>query len=450
MTIHRQLFAIFITGIFASFVAGCVEGALLDFTDSTSIYISNNTSESLYLSSSLQNDASDVALFQAEIPPFTTKNAVAIQRSLGLERDQGQKFEFVLESASGEQIVLTQLVTQGLISESMEFGFEDIEQSISQDSTSVYNYTTSFLQGDNQRSQIAFEAKSKARFKDVYYAITEGAQMPVVPSASDELSVVTYNIWGLPLIASDISTRFSLIPDYIRSYDVIFLQEAFDSRRSSLLAALSDTHPYQSNVLDGDGGNLYNGGVLILSRHPIVAETQYIYPDCSGSDCFADKGVLYTEVVKGGNSYHLLATHTASFNSASDRANRRLQFQQMRQLVIDQNVPSDEVVIYGGDLNVDKSTFPGDYADMLNYLQVYEPNYSGYTKSTFDPDINVHARDLASGSDYPEYLDYILQSHEYGVQLDNTNDVFIPRNSHEDLWQKWDLSDHFPVRSHLK
>ena len=48
------------------------------------------------------------------------------------------------------------------------------------------------------------------------------------------------------------------------------------------------------------------------------------------------------------------------------------------------------------------------------------------------------------------FLDYILQSHEYGAQLENSNDVFIPRDSNKDLWQKWDLSDHFPVRTHLR
>jgi endonuclease/exonuclease/phosphatase family metal-dependent hydrolase len=213
-------------------------------------------------------------------------------------------------------------------------------------------------------------------------------------------------------------------------------------------------YPYQSNIVGSSSGKLYDGGVIILSRFPIVMQSEFVFPECNGADCYADKGVAYAEIVKGANSYHVFAAHTASFDSDEARENRLKQLQQIRNLADSLDIPANQKVIFGGDLNVDKLAFPGDYSQMLDILQVHAPVYSGYTKATFDPDINDNATDLASGSRKPQYLDYILQAKQAGQVSDdamiNTNEVFVLRSDVEDLWQVWDLSDHFPVRSTIR
>lgn len=137
-------------------------------------------------------------------------------------------------------------------------------------------------------------------------------------------------------------------------------------------------------MLDKEGINIYDGGVIIVSRYPIVNEAQYVFPDCSGTDCFADKGVNYAEVIKGGQAYHVFATHTASFDTDTARDYRQRQFKQIRALAQSLDIPANEAVIYSGDFNVNKLKFPDDYQQMMTNLNVSEPQYSGYTASTFD------------------------------------------------------------------
>lgn len=111
---------------------------------------------------------------------------------------------------------------------------------------------------------------------------------------------------------------------------MLALQEVFASGRDAFLRELAKEYPYQTKMLDKEGINVYDGGVIIVSRYPIVNEAQYVFPDCSGTDCFANKGVNYAEIIKGGEAYHVFATHTASFDTDTARAYRQKQFQQMK------------------------------------------------------------------------------------------------------------------------
>ena len=227
------------------------------------------------------------------------------------------------------------------------------------------------------------------------------------------------------------------------------LQEVFAGSRDEFLRVLANEYPYQTRMLDKPGINIYDGGVTIVSRYPIVNQTQYVYPDCSSTDCFADKGVNYAEIIKKGQAYHLFATHAASSDSNIAREHRQLQFGQIRDLAASLHIPQTEMVIYGGDFNVNKRKFPIDYQNMLNNLQASAPNYAGYTESTFDPRINGFAGQIGSGGDNIEYLDYIVVSNEYRAETSNTNTVKVPRTSAKSLWKHWNLSDHFPVKAEV-
>jgi len=103
-----------------------------------------------------------------------------------------------------------------------------------------------------------------------------------------------------------------------------------------------------------------------------------------------------------------------------------------------------------GDFNVNKRKFPGDYQQMIANLSAIEPQYSGYTESTFDPRINNFAGEALSGGENVEYLDYVMVSSEYGVKSFNDNRVDVPRTTSESLWKHYNLSDHFPVSATIK
>ncbi|RLN93529.1 hypothetical protein BBJ28_00018954 [Nothophytophthora sp. Chile5] len=79
------------------------------------------------------------------------------------------------------------------------------------------------------------------------------------------------------------------------------------SKRGFLYATsiLHDPDPFTS---------LLNGGVLIVSKWPVVREAQHVYRDaCHYSDCLAAKGVKYARLLKTVNGtskiFNVFATH---------------------------------------------------------------------------------------------------------------------------------------------
>jgi endonuclease/exonuclease/phosphatase family metal-dependent hydrolase len=299
---------------------------------------------------------------------------------------------------------------------------------------------------DGRPSKTAFKAEYTGGYDDFYYVITNDS--PVEPlAANDALKVLSYNIYALPLVASKISERVNEIPNgHVSGYDVIAFQEAFSSHRESMLAALAAEYPYQTYVpkIPYNGINVYDSGVLFISRYPITKIDHFIYPDCAGTDCYADKGVIYVEVIKGGKAYHITNTHAASFDTDEARALRQVQFQQIRDLTNAQNIPASEALLFAGDMNVNKLKWPGDYALMLTNFNATDPVSTGHD-ATFDPRINTLAQAYGSGGDLVEYLDYVLSANDHRQPTQSRNDVRIFRSGAAPVFHTRDLSDHFPV-----
>ena len=122
----------------------------------------------------------------------------------------------------------------------------------------------------------------------------------------------------------------------------------------------------------------------------------------------------------------------------------------MRDFAQAQNIPASDTVVYGGDFNVNKRKFPTDYQQMFANLSADEPQYAGYTESTFDPRINSFAGNALSGGENIEYLDYVVVSNEFAKRNENINTVKIPRSTVASLWKHWNLSDHFPVKAVIR
>jgi hypothetical protein len=136
----------------------------------------------------------------------------------------------------------------------------------------------------------------------------------------------------------------------------------------------------------------------------------------------------------------LFGTHTQAWNSAADVATRILQFKELYQFIQSQNIPSNEAVLVGGDLNVDKILNNlGEYDGLLDSLQLKEPLYTGHPY-TYDGDISYYA------SPGYEFLDYIMASNEYLVPDSSSNRVIILRSIADNLFNTFDLSDHLAVQ----
>ncbi|NOH24920.1 sphingomyelin phosphodiesterase [Vibrio europaeus] len=420
----------------------------------TDVYLTNNSGQALTIQ--VSHDGTDILKHGEEwkqhvetLGPWETKQVMSFNRWEGVKSGKTYRFSTVVSNPVGESVTLNQVMKGHWYNSSIEYGVSAADVSLSlKDDRSIHRYNS---QSFGERSaELAFKSAKTARYDDLYYTITPQKVEEQVENDDSTLKLMTYNIWALPVIASHIGDRYDLIPEYVKGYDVLALQEVFASGRDAFLRELAKEYPYQTKMLDKEGINIYDGGVMIVSRYPIVNQAQYVFPDCTGTDCFADKGVNYAEVIKGGKAYHVFATHTASFDTDTARDYRQRQFKQIRQLATSLNIPKTDTVVYSGDFNVNKLKFPGDYQQMIANLSAIEPTYSGYTASTFDPRINDFSGEAMSGGENVEYLDYVMVSNEYQVKSYNDNRVDVPRSTDERLWKHYNLSDHFPVTAVVK
>jgi endonuclease/exonuclease/phosphatase family metal-dependent hydrolase len=377
-----------------------------------------------------------------QIAPYETKRVLRINRYTGLKSGKTYNFDTVV-STGNSQVTLKQTMTGTWSGSTIKHGIQTATTTSPWYSDrDIHRINTTYA---GLSAQAAVKAEYTGGYDDFHYTIHQNTVQEPVSSSADELKVLTYNVYALPMVASKISERLAELPNHLNGYDVIMMQEAFASSRTSMLNQLAQQYPYQTHIPVGSGYNLFDSGLVIVSRYPIVKTAQLIYPDCTGTDCFADKGVIYAEIIKNGKAYHVTSTHTASFDTDEARALRQVQFKQIRQLINQQNIPSFDAVLMGGDFNVNKFLWPQDYQDMLTNLNATAPISTGYTASTFDPRVNKLAGAAGSGGSTVEYLDYVVASNTHRQPTQSRNDVRILRTTADPLYMTWDLSDHFPV-----
>lgn len=407
------------------------------------VYITNSTPEAV--SVEVEHSATGALLIRGEqwqqlvteIAPYATAKVLAFNRYWGVKSGKTYHFNTKVK-VNGEEVTAKQSMTGNWATSTITHAASGNGFSAPWAyDRAIHRYQTQY---NLRPSTLAFKAQFTGGYDDFYYTVSNNT--PNEPAAENTLKVLSYNTFALPLIASDIAARLAEMPAHLKGYDAILLQELFDTNSPSFMRALSAEYPYQTEILKNKNGvNIHNGGVAIVSRYPIAQADYVVYPNCTGTDCFADKGFVYAQVIKNGEAYHLLSTHAASFDTDAARTLRQEQFKLMRQYVTAAQVPTFDAVVYGGDFNVNKLKFPDDYAAMQVNLNSTVPVPTGYTASTFDPRVNTYA----AAYDTVEYLDYLVWSNEHRAPVNSRNDVRVLRSTSDALWGKWDLSDHFPV-----
>lgn len=413
----------------------------------TYMYVTNTTPETVSVTTNHHGtktltQGSQWVQEATQIAPYETKRVLRYNRYVGVKSGQTYNFDTVI-TGGGSSVTLKQSMTG-------TWSGSNIKHSASASDFSAPWFTNRNIQRFNtnyagKAAQTVFKAELTGGYDDFHYTIHQNTVAEPVATSANEFKVLTYNIYALPVVASKIDARLSQLPENLKGYDAILFQEAFSSSRTGMLAELAQEYPFQTYIPVGSGYNLYDSGVLVASRYPIVKTDHFIYPNCTGTDCFADKGVVYAEILKNGKAYHVTSTHTASFDTNAARALRQEHFQQIRALVDKQNIPSFDAVLMGGDFNVNKLAWPQDYVQMLINLNGTNPTSTGYTASTFDPRVNSLAGAAGSGGTAVEYLDYIVSSNNHRQPVQARNDVRIIRSAADPLFMTWDLSDHFPV-----
>ena len=246
--------------------------------------------------------------------------------------------------------------------------------------------------------------------------------------ADGQLSVMTYNIKGLPWpIALDRSAALNSIADRLAALrrsgkqpHIILLQEAFTPEAAQIAARAGYIHVAQGPdaahrsdaATDGADqshlaqarwdrgeavGKQLGSGLQILSDYPIAKIDRMAFPDfaCAGFDCLANKGVLIAHLKVPGfdRPVSIVNTHLNARKAAgvpigrSHRAFAR-QVDLMTQFVA-QHVPADQPMILGGDMNIGQD---GHRAD------AFFSRFARAGMTFIDPDLGGARRALAKSA----------------------------------------------------
>jgi hypothetical protein len=216
----------------------------------------------------------------------------------------------------------------------------------------------------------------------------ELAHKPAWPAQAGELSIMSYNIRGLPWPIAvgreeavyAIGKRLAAMRSSDAQPRVVLLQEAYGDAAHALGRAAGyrfvDTGPQFSTSHDalplgkafadgaqwskGEGtGSLIDSGLAILSDYPVFGIERYPFPEgaCAGYDCLAAKGVLagWIDVPGASEPIAIVNTQLNSHRStqvASERADRAYAWQvaSVRRF-LSRVLPPGSQVIFGGDLS---------------------------------------------------------------------------------------------------
>lgn len=216
-------------------------------------------------------------------------------------------------------------------------------------------------------------------------------QTAVVATPADQLTVMTYNVKGLPWpLAQGRPAALAAIGQKLKQLrqlgaqpHVVVLQEAFTpaakeiariagyrfvaigprpiDSRSEETAALGREFVENASWTKGETeGTWVDSGLVTLSDYPIEKTVKMAFPmaACAGFDCLASKGVLITwiKLGDGGEPIAIVNTHLNSRGASGvpiERSNSAYarQFDSLAKFIGD-NVGIGTSVILSGDLNV--------------------------------------------------------------------------------------------------
>ncbi|WP_439583560.1 endonuclease/exonuclease/phosphatase family protein [Dyadobacter bucti] len=164
-----------------------------------------------------------------------------------------------------------------------------------------------------------------------------------------ELSLITYNIAGLPQIISSAVTKRSVsigeIGRRLNNYDIVHVQEDFNYNKN--LYDDGNVHPYRTQT---KGGVPFGDGLNTLSRYPIRDIRRISWNDCTGADCLTPKGFTYSRIEVAKDVFiDFYNVHTNAYNHLPAAAARRANVRQLSWYINKHS--AGNAVIVMGDLN---------------------------------------------------------------------------------------------------
>ncbi len=241
-------------------------------------------------------------------------------------------------------------------------------------------------------------------------------------------TILTLNSWGLPIDKKNQNERFEKIASILRdsSYGIVCLQETFHTnlRHKIMTNAYNKYNIYSRYDRDRDLAfglvkmDCY-GGLMTLSKYPIIEEKFFQYPllsKYSFIEKMAKKGLLITVVDVDGQFINIVNTHMYSGSNKNAIAMRKSQIEFIKEK-LNSNDIGDNPTIIAGDFNINHPNIEGKEInkdcsnfEALSEFTDIEENWIN-TQYTYDRLTNQMAYETSR-----QVLDFI-------VRIDNTDAV---------------------------
>jgi len=205
------------------------------------------------------------------------------------------------------------------------------------------------------------------------------------------VSILSYNLYCLPWFAATLSPascplsseRSSGFLKHLHSYDIVALQEVWDPRYRAIekYARLNNMHVVGSSapsIFRYISLRIFGGGLMIISKYPIVDTQEIIFDRGSQSDSFVTKGVLYAKVKVGSSYIHVFNTHLqASYGYEFEDYNpytpiRQKQLKKLTAFIHKMTSKDQYPIMVMGDFNVNARAGPDDGSDSKEYIDMIE------------------------------------------------------------------------------
>jgi len=109
-----------------------------------------------------------------------------------------------------------------------------------------------------------------------------------------------------------------------------------------------------------------DGGLLILSKHPIIEQDSIVFTAGNQIDAWSAKGCIYAKIQVGSSEdrfIHVFNTHLQADYDISNAATRVAQIAQLAAFMSSRLEGLDEPVYLMGDLNINALTPQGEESD---------------------------------------------------------------------------------------
>ncbi|PQO37391.1 hypothetical protein DTL21_05455 [Bremerella cremea] len=283
------------------------------------------------------------------------------------------------------------------------------------------------------------------------------------PARPQTLSVVSYNVHLLPSVAlpfagerSAAAYRAEKIAEQLAGYDLIALNEAFDAtHRQKVIDQLQAETGNGYHVADGpgrSGSHLIGGGLLVLSKYPILETHTHTYQNSTRflthgfkSDGFAAKGALHVRVLVDLPSQLAVDCFVTHLDSQSASV-RELQLKEFCQFV-SHHQHSDNPAVLLGDFNITAEPLGGaetEYANLMTSIDQLRsvPFVDAAQRVAYGPAGSSNA--LADdGGRRIDYLFYSNSDRPFATQLTRVQARHLPLL--DEQVPEGSLSDHLAV-----